>query len=293
VAQAAGLPETRAGIEWQRARLQLVVELDRTLNALRRDTAALLDAGMIDLAQAAADTAAATEAVANRPADIRLAATMERTFSLSTGETIQVRFGSLARSAVERLAARYYADGLKLSDRLYRLDSSARKAVEDTLIQGLAEQASGRTIAARLQDSLAAAGADNPRYQAMRIARTEIANAHREATVLSSMDEGGVLKPHIAGLKWNLSLSHTNPDVCDAWAAHDSGLGPGVYLPDAVPVDHPHGLCFITKVLREFPDVAGPSRAPEPEAIPASELAYYADRGDPAAQALAAGGAAA
>lgn len=267
---------------------QIIQSLDATLANLRQDYGALLDVGLLEGAQAAADRQAAVEALMTSSAakDPHLEASLRRLVSLSDGSQVTAAFGRTALGAVEALARRIYGDGLKLSDRLYNLDQGARKVVEDTIVQGVAEQVSAVHLAERLQESLAAAGADNPRYQAMRIARTEINNAHREASVRAALDpETGEMKDFLAGVRWNLSLSHQAPDICDVWAAHDEGAGEGIYSPASVPVDHPHGLCFVTMELKAFPGVSGPGKEPDVEGVPDSQVDYYAEQGDAAAQA--------
>ncbi|MCW3059005.1 MAG: hypothetical protein JWQ02_826 [Capsulimonas sp.] len=262
----------------------LLESIQAELVNLRSDTVTALDAGMLSLAQNAADREAETAALLGEAADPRLAAASITHAELSSGKAMTVRFGRLARSAVERVAHKVFSDGLKLSDRLYNLDTEAKKVIGDTLIQGVAEQISARDLAKRLQGTLSAAGADNPRYKAMRIARTEINNAHREAHIQSTKDAEGNLKEYITGVGWRLSYSHKLADVCDIWASDDSGLGPGNYLPDDIPSEHPHGLCFTVTLLAALPDAKFPGKAPTPADVPESEGRYSARNGDPAAQ---------
>lgn len=82
-------------------------------------------------------------------------------------------------------------------------------------------------------------------YNALRIARTEIINSYRRATIESSRDN-----PFVVGWRWVLSPAHPKCDICDEWAAHDEGLGEGVYS-DPVEVSslgHPNCLCHIDTV---------------------------------------------
>lgn len=283
------LPAERVGTPWHRAALQLTADIRTVMDGLKADGSKLLDVGMVELAQNAADREAATANLVGADKDPSLFPDLDQTFVLSNSQEIAVSFGRLALRAVERVATRYYRDGLKLSDRLYRIDVRARKVIEDTITQGIVEGTSARDLAKRLREVMkdaSVSGQPTPMHQLMRITRTEINNAHREASILSTQTSPGELKPYISGVRWNLSLSHPESDICDVWAAHDSGMGPGIYLPDSVPVDHPHGLCFLTTVLKEFPDSGIGGKKPDVGNVPESMLRYYSEQGDGPATAL-------
>ena len=54
----------------------------------------------------------------------------------------------------------------------------------------------------------------------------------------------------VKGIKWNLSNSHKEKDVCDKYASQDLyGLGPGVYPPGKIPERHDGCKCYLTDVL--------------------------------------------
>jgi hypothetical protein len=285
--------EARQGAPWAQARFNLLLEIDAELEKFRTDYAGLLDLSMLSTAQQAADREAQTAKLVQAAEDRNLFPTLSRTVSLSTGLDVTAQFGVLARSAVEGVANRYYRDGLKLSDRLYNLNAGTRKAVEDTIVQGLTEGTAARDLASKLQKVMGEAGVDTPRYRAERISRTEISNSHREATVRGTIDPNtGGLKSYITGVRWNLSLSHPAADICDIFAAGSSdGLDSGVYLPGEVPVDHPSGLCYLTSEVTAYPGIGGTGKAPDVASVPPSQVAYYARQGDRQAMAvLAAGG---
>jgi hypothetical protein len=288
IANIPALHLTDGGAIQQTYAAQLLRSIDAILVNLQSDYGQLLNGGMHESAQAAADREALIEGLSGISAakDPRLTADLTRLYPLTDGTTLTVRFGHVAAGAVNRAASRYYRDGLKLSDRLYNLDQAARKVVEDTILQGLTEQIGAKPLSERMVGALTAAGADNPRYQAMRIARTEINQAHREAHIQSTLDPiTGRLKGFISAVGFRLSLGHPKPDICDVWAGADSGLGPGNYMPDDVPIDHSNGLCYTVSVLVEHPDVAAPSKAPTMDDVPASQVRYYAETmQDPVAQ---------
>ncbi|HPB88205.1 MAG TPA: hypothetical protein PLP59_11820 [Thermotogota bacterium] len=86
------------------------------------------------------------------------------------------------------------------------------------------------------------------RYNAMRVARTEIQRAWRGSYV-----EMTKKLPFVKGVKWNLSANHPVYDICDELATANMGLGPGVYPPNGVPYDgqpaHPHCRCYLSSEL--------------------------------------------
>lgn len=74
-------------------------------------------------------------------------------------------------------------------------------------------------------------------YNAMRIARTETVFSYQQAPYLADKD-----KWYYNGTLWMLSRSHPKDDICDDYAAHEEGLGRGVWrVPPHIP--HPHCMC--------------------------------------------------
>lgn len=95
---------------------------------------------------------------------------------------------------------------------------------------------------------------DRARYQAQRVARTEMTRAFNAGYVEATQDH-----PAVKGMKWNLSSSHPEADICDMYASVDiAGLGPGVYPTDGLAQlpPHPHCLCFYTAVMRSPDEIA-------------------------------------
>lgn len=82
-------------------------------------------------------------------------------------------------------------------------------------------------------------------YEALRLVRTETTAAFGDATVAAAR-----ASPSYTGLKWVLSKSHPIRDICDELAAHDEGLGLGVYAPGNEPYypAHPNDMCFLVPV---------------------------------------------
>ncbi len=89
-------------------------------------------------------------------------------------------------------------------------------------------------------------------FNYQRLARTEMFAAQR-ATHLITIARMNALPKKInpvRGVRWNLSLSHPQLDICDDWAQQDiDGLGAGVYLPQNVPMGHAQDLCVTSTAM--------------------------------------------
>lgn len=112
-------------------------------------------------------------------------------------------------------------------------------------------------------------------FDAMRLARTEIARAHTEATFISSR-----LNPYVTGMDWALSAQHPKLDICDRLAT--IGMQ-GQRLKAPYPIDsaphvvedsHPQCLCNNRPAVTEDIDsvierLRGQIGAGEPPLTPA------------------------
>ena len=167
------------------------------------------------------------------------------------------------------------ADGLQLSDRIWRLDNGARQALVDTIESGIvqgwgASEAAnqflnnGQPVPGDIQNKMRAgsaetlakqsrrallSGAGSPRHNAMRVFRTEINRAHGEAYI-----SAGETLDDYAGWKFLLSPKHPETDICDMHArVNRYGLGPGVY-PDRKRTPwpaHPNTLSYVEIVFAD------------------------------------------
>jgi hypothetical protein len=169
-------------------------------------------------------------------------------------------FHRVNQSAVEAMYSRS-VNGLHLSDRLWEKSNDARDIIRKIIIQSVATGESAvdtaRLLEKYVRDGKSTLTEDFPHmmerlehmipgnlsYEALRLARTELAAAYGEGTIASSR-----VSPSYLGMKWNLSPSHPVEDVCDHLADHDEGLGKGVYAPGNEPQfpAHPNCLCFLT-----------------------------------------------
>lgn len=184
----------------------------------------------------------------------------------------RMRINSEALSFVRTFIA---ADGLQLSDRIWRLDRQAREAVtgaiEQAVIkgQGAAQAAReflnrGDAVPGDIQGKMGAANAEkigkevegslfsgtgSPMDNAMRLFRTEINRAHGEAYI-----KGALSNPDAAGVRFILSPAHPRPDICDLHAsANLYGLGEGVY-PNRASCPwpaHPNTLSYVEIVFKD------------------------------------------
>lgn len=173
----------------------------------------------------------------------------------------------IANRAAQYVREFVAADGLQLSDRLWRLDSQATesmanavqravisgadasRAAQDFLNQGAPVPAE---ISARIRDADAGriarqaatnlmTGEMSPHAQALRVFRTEINRAHGTA-----YRDAGFEDPDAIGTRFLLSPRHPAPDICDLHARADVyGLGRGVYPRGKSPWPaHPNTLSF-------------------------------------------------
>ncbi|MEN6082837.1 hypothetical protein [Chromobacterium piscinae] len=177
-------------------------------------------------------------------------------------------------SAVAFVRSFTAADGLQLSDRLWRLNRNAAQVLTDHIqfavingesahqamlhsmgrgegvpadIASAYNGARGGNLGRRVR-SLMTGEADPVNgkgvvYQAERVFRTEINRAHGEAYMGAAFQTDGVV-----GVRFRLSPNHRVHDVCDNHAHADLyGLGPGVY-PDRARCPwpaHPNTLSYV------------------------------------------------
>ena len=202
-----------------------------------------------------------------------------RSAELGAGAFISVQVtAQLTQAANEavRFVRNFVADdGLQLSDRIWRVDNHARtavgRAVENAVIQGhSASQAATEFLergedvprgiinkinqsnaeqVSRLAANALIRGTGSPRYNALRVFRTELNRAHGEAYMASGEDTEA-----FGGWRYLLSPNHPAPDICDMHSrVNRYGLGAGVY-PDRNRTPwpaHPNTLSYVEYVFRD------------------------------------------
>lgn len=171
-----------------------------------------------------------------------------------------------AIAASQQLHRFVAADGLQLSDRIWRVDNHSRRllreAIEQAVIQGHSASravhdllSTGQPIPPELQRKANGAqaanvarsardlmqGDNNPYSNLLRVMRTEINRAHGEAFRNAGFELDGVV-----GTRFLLSPRHPERDICDMHASVNRyGLGPGVYPKGRSPWPaHPNTLSF-------------------------------------------------
>lgn len=189
---------------------------------------------------------------------------------IAASGTVAVSVAQQAQLFLQQFVA---ADGLQLSDRLWRLTAGTQADLVDLLRTTIATGAdaartadallaSGRSVPAELiaqrnaararslgravRTALTEDGTANARFNLIRLLRTEGNRAYTEAFV------GGLAEVEgIAGVKFTLSPLHPRPDICDLHAAANlHGLGPGVYPLNAHPYPaHPMTLSYLQPVF--------------------------------------------
>jgi hypothetical protein len=108
-----------------------------------------------------------------------------------------------------------------------------------------------KTSAKAMEKALTQAVQEKARYNAERIARTELAVAYGQAQ--QSVFESD---PYLDGVQWELSSRHRVYDICDIHAEADLwGGGKGIYPKNHIPQfpAHPHCLCILSPVYLDAP----------------------------------------
>lgn len=131
---------------------------------------------------------------------------------------------------------------IRRTERLVQQNTTpSLRAAYSELIQAIDE---GNAI--DLSRAVTVAVQEKARYNAERIARTEMARAYADGQMNRYAHDDDVV-----ALKWTLSSKHPRYDICDFYANADLyGLGKGVYPKDKFPTlpAHPHCMCRISPV---------------------------------------------
>lgn len=162
---------------------------------------------------------------------LRNAVGTSRADALLSGLQIQSRLGrrlDMARRA-RTLSKRVHNNAALMSGRIER-------TIRAHIVGG---SVNARELAGTVRKFISPATPGGVSYAAMRLARTEINNTFHDRAIQNGQD-----RPWVQAMKWNLSGSHPQPDICNELAdGHSDGLGRGLYKADEVP-EKPHPQCF-------------------------------------------------
>jgi hypothetical protein len=172
-----------------------------------------------------------------------------------------------------------YGDSRNLSGRIWNVDGDGRDAINNVIMQGIADGDSAWNMAKKLEEFLGA-GQNCPRwastrlygrtasdksagdttgllsgndcdgrgvsYNALRLARTEIQKAHALAT-----DKVMMAQPWVEKEQCHLSAAHPETDECDDVISNGEN-GQGIYEVGTIEYPlHPHCFCYKTAVLMD------------------------------------------
>lgn len=132
----------------------------------------------------------------------------------------------------------------RLSDLVYRNRDLWSGRIERIIRAGVIRGFSARQIAEQVRPTIDPRVRGGVSHAAMRLGRTELNNAFHQRQIAQAD------RSWVTGVQWNLSKSHPKPDLCDEYAAHDEGLGSGVWDKMSVPdKPHPQCMCYLTYEL--------------------------------------------
>ena len=181
---------------------------------------------------------------------------------------IQRSFFREHTKAVEAMEARTIK-GLNLSDRIWGHSRKTSNAIGSIVREAIASgehpykvaemleeyvRNGAGTIVAGYPNMVERLGGNIPMnlsYEALRLARTEMAAAFGE-----SAKESATLNPGNKGIRWSVSNAGVACDVCKDNASHNEGRGPGVYSAETLPEypAHPNCLCNLSEVVQDIDD---------------------------------------
>ena len=146
---------------------------------------------------------------------------------------------------VRAAASRIWTDGLKLSDRIWRLDKTTKGQIERIVMEAISQGRSAsdpvlmRTLESTFNPNytgkLTTLHGRNVSYEASRLLRTESRIVFMEAD-----RESTLANPGVEMLDWRRG-AYEDCDICDRLAAE------GPYKPEDVPI-HSHPSCLCTLV---------------------------------------------
>lgn len=222
---------TSASAQIQRAQARRIMEeLSAVSTQMWNGTGRIIQAGAYQQAKLAVD----------QGMDLDLFKGMPSLASVQMAQALHFEAAQVVEDIISRRT-----EGFTLAERIYANGKVSTKQVGAIVENALAQNMSARDLAKQVKDFYSPNVPGGASYAAMRLARTEINNAHHTTTIRMAKD-----KPWVKGFKWNLSGSHSKPDECNDYAEADNGLGPGIWSKEDVPAKpHPQCLCYLTHLM--------------------------------------------
>ena len=165
-------------------------------------------------------------------------------FSRLDAATVRVLKTAFKNQAQQGIAAVLGkgANDIPLSTQVYKSQALSTGQVHRRVQQGMVLGKGAKEIAKDVSGLIKPDVAGGVSYAANRLARTELNNAFKTAQEERYKDE-----PWTLGMRWNLSKSHPERDICNEHAEADfHGLGAGIYPVGQRPKSHPNCLCYLT-----------------------------------------------
>lgn len=156
-----------------------------------------------------------------------------------------------AKTGVDSLISRKI-NGISLSEKVYKNSALSKGIIDKTINNGLALGMNARDIAKSVVGFIDPATPGGASYAAMRLGRTEVANAFHTTAVRRYQQT-----PWVQVVKWSLSGSHPagKVDECNDYAdsVHFKGGEAGQFLVMEVPgKPHPNCLCYVEPVVMDL-----------------------------------------
>lgn len=177
-------------------------------------------------------------------AAISAADALKKAYSKQLPDFTDVMLDYQARSGIDSFISRR-ENTLPLSRRVYGNMDLWTKKIDRAINLALLQGKSAAEIAKDVEKFINPNVMGGVKYSAMRLGRTELANAFHLTTIRYTRE-----MPWVQGYKWNKSSSHKRGDICDQYADDDhDGLGAGVFKKANVPgKPHPQCMCYLTIV---------------------------------------------
>ena len=148
------------------------------------------------------------------------------------------------------ISGNLYKDNKSLSKRIWGYNRNNLNKIQEILIDGMVNKRPLQDITNILSTYT---GGGNTKVKAITSAYGQM-NANSLRLVRTSLNHAFIetmkdecrYNPFIEGYKWELSAQHYTrqikrfgPDICDDYAAHEEGLGTGVFDKRNLPIPHP------------------------------------------------------